>query len=238
MRNFLEGYSRSLCFHVVVQCVEKFIKYPYWGIADTLLDWSYSYWLWLQSVICLISLLWFETLVWYLSGFLTTDITVSRLYNLGTVTVCNFLNLCLQDVLCLNPNITLIFLFCSVSALCRWAAKKLFQITTMTGSVQNILPLMSLESDNNINPSSSCMLYWVSSIIFSWSIHDKLISKWVPKKLVDSVRVRFWLSSVIFRVGVVVLVHDKLIANVLFFFKTSWFIWNHSEMTWRVTFTQ
>ena len=47
---------------------------------------------------------------------------------------------------------------------------------------------------------------------------------------------KFWLSSIRFRVRVGVLAHEKLIANVLFLFNTSWFIWNHSEMSWRVTF--
>jgi hypothetical protein len=33
------------------------------------------------------------------------------------------------------------------------------------------------------------------------------------------------------------LIYGKLIANVLLLFNTSWFIWNHSEISWRVTFT-
>jgi hypothetical protein len=37
------------------------------------------------------------------------------------------------------------------------------------------------------------------------------------------------------RVGV--LVYGKLIENILLLFNTSCFIWNHSEMSWRVTFT-
>jgi len=102
------------------------------------------------------------------------------------------------------------------------SCRKVFQIAAKTENVQNKLSLMSLESENNINSLSNCMLCSVSSIICSWSIHNKLISIGVTKKLVDSVR--FWLSSVIFRVGVGVLLHEKLIANILLFFKTSWFI--------------
>jgi len=41
-----------------------------------------------------------------------TDVFISWIYKLGTVNICNFLINSLQDVLCLNPNITLIILFC------------------------------------------------------------------------------------------------------------------------------
>ena len=61
----------------------------------------------------------------------------------------------------------------------------------MTEYVQNKLSLVSAEPDNNINSSSDCMLHPVSSIIFPWSVRDKFVSKCVPKKLADSVRVRF-----------------------------------------------
>jgi len=61
----------------------------------------------------------------------------------------------------------------------------------MAENVQKKLSVMSVESDNNINSSSNCMLYSVSSIIFPVNVHDKLVSKCVHKKSVDSVRVRF-----------------------------------------------
>jgi hypothetical protein len=45
------------------------------------------------------------------------------------------------------------------------------------------------------------------------------------------------LSSIIFSVWFGVLAYVNLIANVLFLYNTSWFIWNHSEMSWRVMCT-
>jgi hypothetical protein len=45
------------------------------------------------------------------------------------------------------------------------------------------------------------------------------------------------LSGTIFSVWVTVLAYENLNENVLFLFNTSWFIWNHSEMRWRVTCT-
>jgi len=44
---------------------------------------------------------------------------ISRVYELGTVNMCNFLNFSLQDVLCLYSNITLVVVFYIISALCR-----------------------------------------------------------------------------------------------------------------------
>jgi len=58
-----------------------------------------------------------------------TNIIISKIYKLGTINICNILNCCLQDILCLNPSITLIILFCIVSALCKFVIEH-----------QNIIP--------------------------------------------------------------------------------------------------
>jgi len=70
-----------------------------------------------------------------------------------------------------------------------------------------------------------------------WDVHDTLLTKCIPKNLIESVRVRFRLSSIIFRVLVNVLANEKLIPNILFLFDTHLFIWNHSVISWIVMFT-
>jgi hypothetical protein len=109
-----------------------------------------------------------------------------------TVTVCNFL-ISVHKLCCLNPNITLTFLYCFIRAfVVLWlSCRKLFQFVTITENEQNKSTLMWLESENNINSSSNCMLHSVFSIIFPWRVHYKLEYKCVPKKLVDSVTVIF-----------------------------------------------
>jgi hypothetical protein len=121
MRNFLVSLKAIEFLHSYTVCVGKFIKYltegqrTYFQTGDTLTVCEWSWFL------CLISLLWIEILVSYLSGFLMKNIIISRIYKLGTLHICNFFNFSLQDGLCLNPSITLIILFRIISALCSWA---------------------------------------------------------------------------------------------------------------------
>jgi hypothetical protein len=52
-----------------------------------------------------------------------TNILNSRIYKLVTVNTCNSLNFSLQDVLCLNPNVTLIIVFCVIKCTCKVAVE-------------------------------------------------------------------------------------------------------------------
>jgi len=63
------------------------------------------------------------------------NIFISRIYKLGTLNICNFLNFSLQDVLCLNPSVTLIILFCIISGVCRFVV-----------GLQTIIPSCNNES--------------------------------------------------------------------------------------------
>jgi hypothetical protein len=61
---------------------------PAFCTEDSLTDCTWSFFL---------SLLWIESLVWYLSGLLITNFIISRTYKLGTVNICNFLNFSLKS---------------------------------------------------------------------------------------------------------------------------------------------
>ena len=72
--------------------------------------------------------------------------------------------------------------------------RKLSQIATMTEDVQNKLSLMSLESDYY----KILIIYHAILSLFNnfsmWRVHDKLLSKCIPKNLINCVRVIFWSS--------------------------------------------
>jgi hypothetical protein len=61
---------------------------------------------------CLVSILCKEEVDLKWSGFITTNIINEKIYKLGTVSISNFLNLPLQDLLGASPSMTPIILFC------------------------------------------------------------------------------------------------------------------------------
>ena len=123
MRFFLECSWRALNFNPVVQCTVEDYQIPLLRNSRHHFELKIFLLIVNETDSCLMSLLWIETLVWYLSGFLMTNVIISRVYKLGTVNICNFLNFSLQDVLYLNPNIILIILFCIISVLFKFVVE-------------------------------------------------------------------------------------------------------------------
>jgi len=67
---------------------------------------------------CLVSIPCKEELDLKWSGFITTNIINEKICELGTVSMSNFLNPSLQDLLGASPSMTLIILFCIKNTLC------------------------------------------------------------------------------------------------------------------------
>ena len=119
MRNFLESFWRHF-LHVCVQWVVEIYLISLLGNSRH----SFGLKLFLLILNEVSYLSHIPAVIWNISLIivtaLTTNITVSRIYNLGNVTIWNFLNFCPQDFLCFYRNITLIVLFCFISALCKF----------------------------------------------------------------------------------------------------------------------
>jgi hypothetical protein len=110
---FFKVFMKAIVFYVVVQ----FVVEVYYVLLLRNNKVSFELKLVLLNIsevysVCLVSLLWIEALVWYLSGLLMIIIISSRTYKLGYS-----LHFCLH-VLWFNPNITL-FVFYIISILCK-----------------------------------------------------------------------------------------------------------------------